>query len=271
MQWTEAAQELRSPIFAALHAAIARLPADRWPTHADLCEAARGIETASGKPLRFVPPRGALEPGPRSYELRIEATGEVETRERNWHDLFNALSWIAYPRTKASINRQHVAILREGGAEEARSRGPERDALTLFDESGVIVAASSPSLLRLIVEREWKELFWHRRADLAAGVRFLAFGHALCEKLLDPYLGIAAKTVFVPVDELFFMLPMEAQVERVDALAASHFAERARFRSPRSMAPLPVLGIPGWDARAETESFYDDAAYFRPRGAGGEA
>jgi hypothetical protein len=271
MQWNEAAQRLRSPAFAPLHAAIARLPADRWPTHADLCEAASGIQTASGKRLRFVPPRGALEPGARAYELHIDATGEVETRERNWHDLFNALSWIAYPRAKASLNRQHAALLREGGAAEARERGPERDALTLFDEGGVIVASSSPALLRLVVEHEWKELFWSRRAELEARVRFLAFGHALCEKLLDPYIGITAKTVFVPVDELFFMLPIDAQVERADALAAAHFADRARFRSARSMAPLPVLGIPGWDARADDETFYGNAEYFRPGRAEPEA
>ena len=265
MEWTEAAQRLRSPTFAPLHAAIARLPADRWPTHADLCEAAHGIETASGKPLRFIAPRNALEPGHRSYELHIDATGEVETRSRNWHDLFNALAWIAFPRAKGAINRQHAAILREGGDEEARHRGPERDALTLFDEGGLIVASSSPALLRLVVEHEWKELFWQRRAELEGAVRFLAFGHALFEKLLDPYIGITAKTIFVPVDELFFMLPVEAQVERADALAASCFAERTRPRSPRSMAPLPVLGIPGWDARGESASFYDDARHFRPR------
>ncbi len=270
MEWTEAAQRLRSPIFAPLHAAIARLPADRWPTHADLCEAAAGVETASGKALRFVPARGAADPRARPYELHIDATGEVETRERNWHDLFNALAWIAFPRAKAAINRQHAALLRAGGDDEARHRGPERDALTLFDEGGVVVASSSPALLRSIVEHEWKEVFWNRRADLEAGMRFFAFGHGLCEKLLDPFVGITAKTVFVPVDELFFMLPVEAQVERADALAASCFADRSRFRSPRSMAPLPVLGIPGWDERAAAESFYDDAEYFRPRRGGAE-
>ncbi|HUI99802.1 MAG TPA: DUF3025 domain-containing protein [Usitatibacter sp.] len=271
MEWTEAAERLRSPIFAPLHTALARLPADRWPAHSDLCEAARGLEAANGRPMRFVPPRGALEAGDRSYELRIDATGEIETRERNWHDLFNALAWIAFPRAKAAINAQHAAILRQGGEEEARHRGPERDALTLFDEGGVIVASSSPALLRRIVEHEWKELFWNRRAELEGSVRFLAFGHALCEKLLEPYVGITAKTVFVPVDELFFMLPAEAQAGRADALAAAHFADRARWRSPRSMAPLPVLGIPGWDERAESGSFYDDAQYFRPRRGEAEA
>jgi hypothetical protein len=271
MDWPQAQQRLAAPVFAPLRPAIARLPHDRWPTHADLCAAAHGLATAGGKALAFVPPRGALEPGARSYELHIEATGEVETRPRNWHDLFNALAWIAFPRTKACINRQHAAILRGGGEPEARQRGPERDALTLFDEGGVIVASSSPALLRLIVEHEWKELFWNRRADLEARVRFLAFGHGLYEKMLDPFVGITAKTIFVPVDELFFMLPVEAQVERADALAASHFGDRARFRSPGSMAPLPVLGIPGWHEQAENESFYEDTEHFRPRGAGGEA
>ena len=268
MDWPQAQERLAAPMFEPLRPGLARLPRDRWPTHAELCEAARGIATAGGKALAFVAPRGALEPGARSYELHIEATGEVQTRAGNWHDLFNALAWIAFPRTKAAINRQHAAILGDGGDREARQRGPERDALTLFDEGGVIVASSSPALLRLIVEHEWKELFWNRRVDLEARVRFLAFGHALYEKLLEPFVGITAKTVFVPVDELFFMLPGEAQVERADALAASCFSDRARFRSPRSMAPLPVLGIPGWDRAGERESFYDDAAYFRP---GGEA
>ena len=268
MDWPQAQERLAAPMFAPLRPALGRLPRSRWPTHEELSAAAQGIATAGGKALAFVPPRDAPEPGALSYELTIDATGEVETRPRNWHDLFNALAWIAFPRTKASINRRHAQILREGGEEEARRRGPERDALTLFDEGGVIVASGTPALPRLIVEHEWKELFWNRRAELEAGVRFLAFGHGLYEKLLDPFAGITAKTVFVPVDELFFLLPEEAQVERCDALAASYFDDRARLRSPRSMAPLPVLGIPGWDAAADRASFYDDSGYFRPgRGA----
>jgi hypothetical protein len=146
---------------------------------------------------------------------------------------------------------------------EARRRGPDRDALTLFDEGGVVVASSSPELLRLVLEREWKALFWHRRADLEARMRFFAFGHALFEKALEPYIGIVAKTVFVPVDELFFMLPTDAQVARADALVATHFESPARFHSPRAMPPLPVLGVPGWHSETSRESFYDDPDHFR--------
>jgi hypothetical protein len=263
MDWSEARARLAAPMFAPLHAVLARLPRDRWPTHEDLSEAARGIETAAGKPLRFVPPARQGEGERRSYEEAIAATGEVATRPGNWHDLFNALTWLAYPRAKARINAQHVAILEEGGAEEALRRGPERDALTLFDEGGLIVASSSPRLLRLAADREWKELFWHRRAEHAGTIAFFAFGHALCEKGLAPYLGMVAKCVFLPVDELFFVLPVEAQVARVDAAAAAHFANRMRFASPRAMPPLPVLGIPGWHPDTARESFYDDARYFQ--------
>lgn len=265
MDWPQARERLRTPVFAPFAAAIARLPAEHWPTHADLTTAAEGIATASGKPLRFVAPRDPTGPDRRSYERRIADTGEVETRAQSWHDLFNALAWITYPKAKARINAQHVTILEEGGETEAKRRGPERDSLTLFDEGGVIVAARSPELLRLIVDFEWKELFWARRADLEGGLRFLAFGHALLEQSLEPHLGIVAKTVFVPVDELFFMLPVEAQVERADALVAGHFASRARFASPRSMAPMPVLGIPGWHPRTAEESFYDDPEHFRAK------
>jgi len=257
--------ELAAPIFDPLRRAIDALPADRWPTLEELTAIAGDVTTARGKPLRFVAPRVHTDRERRYYEQRIAGTGEVETRPENWHDLFNALAWISFPRAKAAINAQHAAILEEGGEEEAKHRSPERDALTLFDEGGVIVASSSPALLALIVDFEWKELFWTRRAELEANVRFLAFGHALYEKALDPYIGIVAKTVFVPVDEMFFMLPAAAQVARADALLAAHFADRARFRSPKSMAPMPVLGVPGWHPDTGRESFYDDPVHFRKK------
>jgi hypothetical protein len=257
---------MRSPLFAPLASALARLPLERWPTRDELTAAASGLTTARGMSLRFVSPRGHSDRERRHYERRIAETGEVETRPENWHDLFNALAWITFPKAKAAINAQHAAILEEGGEDEAKRRSPERDALTLFDEGGVIVASRSPELLRLIVDFDWKELFWHRRAELAANMGFFAFGHGCFEQALAPYIGMVAKTVFVPVDELFFMLPPEAQVAQADALVAAHFAQRGRFPMPRAMAPMPVLGVPGWHPGTALESFYDDAQHFRSKG-----
>ena len=250
-------------IFAPLAAALARLPRDRFPTHAELNALATGIATARGQPLRFVPPRERKD---RPYELHIADTGEVETRPGNWHDLFNALVWITFPRAKAAINAQHVAILEERGEAEARNRGPERDALTLFDEGGVIVASSDAELVRLVVDFEWKELFWRRRKALQASMRFFTFGHACYEQALDPYIGMVAKTVFVPVDAAFITMPFADQLTQADHLLARHFADRANFPSPRSMAPMPVLGVPGWHEGTGDETFYDDASHFRSKG-----
>jgi hypothetical protein len=247
---------LESTVFEPLRPALARLPRDRWPTHEELSALAEGITTSRGTRLRFVAPRDHTDRERRYYELRIAQTGEVETRSENWHDLFNALVWITFPRAKAMINAQHAAILGERGGAEAKRRGPERDALTLFDEGGVIVASSEPSLERLVVEHEWKELFWRRRAELARKARFFAFGHALYEKALEPYIGIVAKTIFIAD---------ATDTAHADARLAAHFADRARFASPKSMAPLPVLGIPGWDPRNGDEAFYDDRDHFRSK------
>jgi hypothetical protein len=253
MDWMQARSRLGNPAFAPLAPAFARLPADRWPTHEELTAAAEGLATERGQALRFVPPRGHTDGERRYYELRIADTGEIETRPQNWHDLFNALAWIAYPRAKARINAQHAAILVERGEAEAKRRSPERDALTLFDEGGVVVASSDPAVFQRIRDFAWKELFWQRRAELERTTRFHAFGHALHEKMLDPHLGIVAKTIFVPL----------ADVGEADLHLAEHFSERARFQAPKAMAPMPVLGIPQWHPGTAGESFYDDPVHFR--------
>jgi hypothetical protein len=255
-------ERLHTPTFAPLTRALERLPHDRWPSHEELTALADGIVTSRGTRLRFVMPRDRTGNERRYYELRIAETGEVETRPENWHDLFNALAWITYPLAKAAINAQHVEILEERGDAEAKRRSPERDALTLFDEGGIAVMSTDPALFDLIVAFEWKELFWHRRGELERHMRFLAFGHALYEQALEPYLGMVAKTIFFAVDSL----PSDAAlVDTADAALARHFSDRSRFASPRMMAPMPVLGIPGWHVGTETEAFYDDRSHFRPK------
>ena len=249
-------------MFAPLWPVLERLPRDRWPSHDDLTQAAGSIETSRAKRVRFVMPRDAAER--RYYELHIAETGEVETRPENWHDLFNALAWITFPRAKAMINAQHAAILEERGESEAKRRSPERDALTLFDEGGVAIVSTDPALFQFIVDFEWKALFWHGRPDLERHMRFVAFGHALFEQALEPYLGMVAKTIFIPVNSLPRASDITATVDR--ALGV-HLSERANL-APKRMAPMPVLGIPGWHSGTATQAFYDDRDHFRAKSAG---
>ena len=251
----------RSPWFASVRRLLERLPAGRFPEPGDLntlaCE--RGVRSGGGAPLAFVPPAPGPNLAARHYEGRIFRTGEVATRPGSWHDLFNALAWLAFPRTKAVLNRLHHDELARRG--DGSARGTARDVATLFDEGGIIVACAAPELAQLLAGFEWQRLFWQRRADVARSMRFLVFGHAILERALAPFKGVTAKALVIEVAG--DRLDDDALVDRLDAAAAEHFARPESLASTRALRPLPVLGIPGWTPGNEDPAFYDDPAVFR--------
>ena len=227
------------------------------------------IANAAGRPLRFVgqPPRQKTYED--KYEPRIFLRGEVQLRSCNWHDLFNALVWLTFPAAKAALNQRHYRELERERASGAQARGPARDALTLFDEGGVIVAASDPALGALLTGFEWKQLFWRRRAEVQRHMRFYLFGHALYEKALAPFTGVTGRGVMFEVEDEFFALPPAVQLPALDARLAAHINDAARFAVTRDLTPVPVLGVPGWCDDNAREEYYDNPDYFRPARAGG--
>ncbi len=207
-----------------------------------------GITTESGRAIRFIAPTGARGP----YELRVHETGCIETRDDNLHDWFNAICWLAFPRTKARINAMHAAeIPREQGR-----RGRLRDLLTIFDEGGALIVCADEGLSDLVRQFQWKELFWGERERVRQEMRFVVLGHAVLEQALKPWPGITCKAVFAsPADD-------------VDAQAAQWLAQVGTGASPRDLAPLPVFGYPGWTENQDA-AFYEDERYFRPQGKAG--
>jgi hypothetical protein len=203
-----------------------------------------GLRTESGRAVRFVPPA----PSDPYYEVHLYETGAVHTRAGNRHDLFNALAWLAFPRTKARINALHAAEI----PREAGRRGRLRDLLTILDEGGALVACADDSLNALVREFRWKELFWAQRARLRAAMRILVLGHATLEQALEPWPGVTCKALFVDP-------ALDA-----DAQAAAWLESLPADASPRLLAPLPVFGYPGWTPEGEREAFYEDTRYFRP-------
>lgn len=191
--------------------------------------------------MRFVPP-GAKDAG---YEVRVFETGRVETRPENLHDFFNALVWLAFPRTKAKLNALHAAEI----AREGARRGRLRDLLTIFDEGGAIVHCDDDALLGLLRSCRWKELFWENRERVRRAMRVVVFGHAVMEKALEPWPGIACKALVAPA------------ATDPDAYAHGWLARLAPGATPRDLPALPVFGLPGW--LPQDEAFYDDARYFR--------
>jgi len=254
---------LCAPIFDALRPWLSRLPSGRFPQHDDLNALTKPlIVSGGGTPIRFVAPAAAREASVQ-YEVRIFETGEVQTRPDNWHDLFNALVWLAFPKTKAVLNRHHYEQIRARSAET--QRGTARDVLTLFDEGGVVVATPDATLSALLKDFKWKELFWVRRADVRRDMRFHVFGHAIFEKALEPYKGVTAKALIVGVAPGLLDQSTERQLEELDTRAARYFSGTQALASTRSLSPLPVLGVPGWEPANEREGYYDDESQFRPR------
>jgi len=261
-----------APFYAALRLAQERLGSPQaWPTLADyqrlLDNLPQPLRTASGKPLRVV---AQAQEKPldwrQGYEPRIYLQGALQTRLESWHDCFNLLTWISFPLAKAALNARQYALLAARAQDAAPSgpRNPNQDALTQFDESGVLVLSADPQLSELLRNFEWKRLFWEHRAAVKANMRCYLFGHGLMERALTPYRGITGKGIVLPVTAALLTQPLAAQLTAVDGLLAQIIGDAQQLLHPHVLAPVPLLGFPGFTPDNECAEYYDDQRYFRP-------
>lgn len=246
---------------ASAHPALA--PYARWPLGAttpslatlNAWADAASLALPDGRALRFadVHAANALD-----YEATVARDAVIPTRADDWHDACNALAWLAFPRAKATLNAVHV---RAGAAATANRRDRARDAATLLDESGLLLACADEALVTLLRAHRWRELFVARASDVARVMRPFALGHGLLAKLARPYRAITAQVLVLPV------AAAEATVAAIDAAAAAAIADPAL--APERLAVLPVAALPGWDREALGAALFDDLSVFRPaRGAG---
>jgi len=197
--------------------------------------------------VQFVP-QSAL-PGGEAYEAFIRRTGQVPTRD-NLHDLFNGLVWQTFPQSKSQLNCLHHEEISANGV--TATRGPVRDAATLFDENGALLQAPEPLWQALLV-RDWHRLFVTLR-PLWQQARLTLFGHALMEQLVNPRKNITAHV-------LIEQFAIDKSIDLDQVLTSKLSAQRL---AAKPFAPLPVLGIPGWWAANTDPIFYADSKVFRP-------
>ncbi|MDP2806307.1 MAG: DUF3025 domain-containing protein [Gallionellaceae bacterium] len=257
---------LQSPFFEPLHAVLQRYGKNDFPNLADYNELLAdqpSIATQSGKQIKFVE-QGLGKLGfEAQYEPRCYLSGEVQTRENNLHDLFNALVWLIFPQSKAAINARHYAALTNTQAALTSQRGSVRDMATLLDESGVIVPFAEPHLAELLRDFKWKELFFQNREKVNSAMGFYIFGHGLYEKAIQPYLGFTGQGLLLQVDEDFFAWPRHQRLQHLDERVAAYLNEPSNCQDTYELSPVPLLGIPGWSKDNEKAEYYDNQNYFR--------
>ena len=226
--------------------------------------AALGLRKAAGQALRFVP-QEALPEG-QAYEEFIGATGCVPTRD-NLHDFFNALVWLTFPRIKQQLNALQSAQIALAGV--GKSRGPARDAATIFDENSAMLVVRDSldggALVAALRGHRWQEVFCQRREGFGPDADIWLFGHALMEKLVAPRKPITAHTRVVIAGDDYFALAPDARCAWIDDQVAAALASEPL--STAGFTPLPVLGVPGWWPQQDA-AFYADASVFRPKRSG---
>jgi hypothetical protein len=242
---------------------------DNWPGLTDyqrlLDIHTTGLRSQNGAPVHFVDQAGKPLDFEDFYEARIYLKGEVQTRTQNWHDFFQVLIWCQFPRIKTLLNSFHyqAALKRHSALPRQANRNPLENAITLFDECGIIIASSDPSLLDLIRRFQWKELFWHRRDELDSKLHCIVFGHALYEKALQPYIGMTGNALLINTEEAFLQQDKQSQLTEIDAEVSDFLTSNEHAINTRLLTPFPLLGMPGWDKDNQYASYYDNAHYFR--------
>ena len=208
---------------------------------------ADALNTAPHSPVRFV--SQSQLPDGQAYEQFIFDTQTVPTRD-NLHDFFNGLCWLTFPQTKKKLNQLQAAQLALDGVQA--TRGPVRDALTLFDENAAFLMAPQP-LWDALVAKNWLRLFVELR-PMWQNAQLVLFGHALLEKLVTPRKPITA--------HVYRTQPIVHSMADLDRWVAHDLTAEKLACKP--FAPMPVLGVPSWWPENEKLSFYEDILVFRP-------
>ena len=223
------------------------------------------VENNNGKVIRFVEQAASKDYNAVEYETFIYETGQVPTRKESWHDIFGALVWSLFPKTKALINELHYKDIQSSDSQE---RSKLRNALTLFDECGVVLVTKNQALLSALKSHDWNTAFielrdkWHQAND--EGIAVYQFGHANYEMLTKPFIGLTGKWLVIDSSAEILGLPKNVQYRLLDERLATRIKEGV-LKDNTQMSPLPLLGVPGWHEENESLTFYDNTEYFRPK------
>lgn len=257
---------LENPIFADLCALFPLTQCHDFPSVATLDQ--WRLTFTPEVPVCFVE-NAQLAADGRYYEAFIYDTQQVPTRHPNWHDLFGALIWCLFPKTKKLLNRLHVHEMQHHGTTQ---RTLLRNKLTLLDECGVLVLyrPEAAHVVALMQNHQWSEAFVHQRhlwqgQSSEPGIAPMMFGHANYEMATRPYIGLTGKMLALAVPPDFFRQTLRQRIDFIDTALSEQIANLNILVNPLQLTPLPILGVPGWYEQNINPDFYQNAGYFRPK------
>lgn len=209
-------------------------------------------------PKTFVPQ--SVLPSGVSYEAFIFEYHQIPTRD-GLHDFFNGLCWLSFPKTKLSFNHIHQQQMAQLGTTQ---RGRVRDMLTVIDENGFLIECPD-ELWQALANKQWIKAFMDLR-HLWQQSRVMVFGHALLEKLINPYKAITAHAIRIPSQRLdvkdeattYFT---SKDLKHIDTYLAEYLSEQTLITKP--YIPIQIFGIPGWSSEEQNLAYYQDTSVFR--------
>ena len=110
-------------------------------------------------------------------------------------------------------------------------------------------------------------MFGRERSAWGHRIAVLVFGHAVLELALQPDRLLVAKAIALVTSpdkvEAAARQPVSTR-EFVDVHVAALIEAEHRLRDPQELRPLPLSGVPGWNAASLDERFFAEAPCFRP-------
>jgi hypothetical protein len=188
-----------------------------------------------------------------NYEFYTKSNQKIPTRPFNTHDFFHALCWLTWPKSKSTLWNIHDL--------EGSQRTTRRNALTLWDECGIVIISAHEHIAQLVHDMDWHTLFISEKQSwLENHTQIFVFGHALMEQACQPYIGWCAKALCFTESKKWFENSHNDKINHLDQFLS--FIIKNDLTHPQQLSPFPMLGIPGfW--HAQDDIFYKNTDYFR--------
>ena len=231
---------------------------DNWIEQANVFSSQQNLKNYLGHNINFQYQSSSVSQF--DYEEKIFFSGKILSRN-NFHDFFNMLIWLNFPKIKKSIN--YIQFLQFNNKNSKMIKGKrslQSDAATLFDENGVILVSYDSLLIDLIISRDWKKALFKNKYNFFKYTQVYIFGHSLFEKLISPYKSITGHLWIFRVSKDWFNLDPEERKKNIDKNISKKLIDGF---SQKDFYHLPILGIPGWSNNQNLE-FYEDKRVFRP-------